>query len=288
MLYIYYVFFFSFYFDNLVCKIRIMSSKLLEIPFRSCKINLLQSDITKLNIDCIVNAANRSLLGGGGVDGAIHRAADRKLLLECETLHGCDTGDAKITSAYKLPCKKVIHTVGPMGEYPEKLSSCYKRSLDVMKSNSLRSIAFPCISTGIFGYPNKNAAHVALTTVKDWLNDPNNKDAVDDIIFCVFLDKDSVIYQQLIPEYFLASDNGSTETKGNISQSKCSTGIDNHEVKGDKPKSSNDNSDSETKSSNDNSDSETKSSNDNGDNEPKGDETKVNGDEDTSFKGFYV
>ena len=175
---------------------------LLELPFQKCKIALLKSDITKLKIDCIVNAANKTLLGGGGVDGAIHGAAGVELRLECEKLNGCETGEAKITSGYKLPSKKVIHTVGPMGEKADLLENCYKNSLDLMKEHKLRSIAFPCISTGIYGYPNMNAAIVALKTIRKWLEDSKNSDAADKIIFCVFLDKDKEIYETLIPKYF--------------------------------------------------------------------------------------
>ncbi len=130
-------------------------------------------DITKLQVDAIVNAANKSLLGGGGVDGAIHRAAGRELLAECRTLHGCETGEAKITKGYNLPAKHVIHTVGPIysgcPQDPIDLVNCYRNSLNVAKANSLHSIAFPAISTGVYGYPKEDAAKLASETVKSWL-----------------------------------------------------------------------------------------------------------------------
>lgn len=170
------------------------------------KISLYSGDITKLEIDAIVNAANNTLLGGGGVDGAIHRAAGPKLKKECATLHGCDTGQAKITCAYGLPAKYVIHTVGPIAssgvgvQEREALRSCYRNSLDAASHNAVRSVAFPCISTGIYGYPPEQAVHEALATVREYLEEHHDK--LDRVIFCVFLPTDKELYLKNLPLYF--------------------------------------------------------------------------------------
>lgn len=164
------------------------------------RIELHQGDITKMKVDAIVNAANKSLLGGGGVDGAIHRAAGKELLEECRTLNGCETGDAKITRGYKLPAQHVIHTVGPVwngGKYNEreKLASCYQRSLEVAIENNVKTIAFPNISTGVYGFPKQKAAEIAIREVNEFLN-ANTE--IEKVIFCVFDDENYQIYKQLL------------------------------------------------------------------------------------------
>lgn len=164
------------------------------------KVSIWKGDITSLVIDAIVNAANESLMGGGGVDGAIHSASGKFLKQECMTLRPCLTGQAVITGGYDLPAKYVIHTVGPRGEDPDKLRSCYENSLKYLLENKLKSIAFPCVSTGIYGYPNDKAAEVVLKTVRDWLEKNNEK--VERVIFCLFLEKDIRIYEEKMQLYF--------------------------------------------------------------------------------------
>jgi len=166
------------------------------------QIKLLRGDITKLEVDAIVNAANTSLLGGGGVDGAIHRAAGKELLEECRTLNGCATGDAKITKGYELPASFVIHTVGPVyngGKYAEaeKLASCYRSSLEVAVQNKIKTIAFPNISTGVYGYPKAKAADIAIQTVKTFLE---KNEEIEEVIFCVFDEENYMLYNNKLSD----------------------------------------------------------------------------------------
>ena len=163
-------------------------------------ITAIKADITTLAVDAIVNAANASLLGGGGVDGAIHRAAGAGLVHECRLLGGCRTGEAKMTRGHHLPANHVIHTVGPVwrggtqGE-PQLLASCYRQSIDLAASAGLRSIAFPGISTGIYGYPVELAARTALASVCGKLAE---HPVIEEVVFCCFSDADLLVYQALL------------------------------------------------------------------------------------------
>jgi O-acetyl-ADP-ribose deacetylase len=166
----------------------------------SNRIELIQADITKLKVDAIVNAANSSLMGGGGVDGAIHRAAGQQLAEECKTLGGCKTGQSKITKGYDLPAKYVIHTVGPVWnggdkEEDQKLASCYQTSLELAVQHGLKTIAFPSISTGAYRFPFNMACEIALDTIKSFLK---NDDTIEKVYLVVFSDSDLAQYRRVI------------------------------------------------------------------------------------------
>ena len=169
-------------------------------------IKTVKGDITKItDVQAIVNAANNSLLGGGGVDGAIHRAAGPELLAECRTLHGCDTGQAKITKAYNLPCDYVIHTVGPIwnggrSKEEELLASCYFHSMQVALENEIRSIAFPSISTGVYSFPVELAAKIAVKTVSRFLED--NKNSFDLVEWVLFDSVTESVYEKEVDKLY--------------------------------------------------------------------------------------
>ena len=163
-------------------------------------IKAVKADITKLQTDAIVNAANNTLLGGGGVDGAIHRAAGPQLLAECRTLNGCETGQAKITKGYNLPAKYVIHTVGPVwygGEQgePQLLADAYRNRLKLAEEHNLKSIAFPAISTGVYGYPKEEAAHIAIDTIREFL-----KEYDMEVVLTAFSDGDLKRYERILQQ----------------------------------------------------------------------------------------
>jgi O-acetyl-ADP-ribose deacetylase (regulator of RNase III) len=185
------------YYSQIVVTRRINEDDIMTLSIEKFKI--VTGDITKLAVDAIVNAANTTLLGGGGVDGAIHRAAGPELLAECRTIGGCPTGEARITKGYRLPARHVIHTVGPVYRGSEKdpllLSSCYKNSLRLAADHQCRSIAFPAISCGVYGYPIEKACRIAVDTSRDFLATHGE---IDEVLFVLFSPDDEKVYLEYL------------------------------------------------------------------------------------------
>ncbi|KAL4706132.1 hypothetical protein ACJJTC_012931 [Scirpophaga incertulas] len=193
-------------------KWKIEKNKILNMPLEEKRKLYRNRDITKLEIDAIVNAANARLLAGGGVDGAIHRAAGAMLQQECNSHNGCLAGNAVVTGGYNLPAKYVIHTVGPQDGSAETLRSCYEKCLSFHREYKITSIAFPCIATGIYGFPNRLAAHIALQTARKFLE---TNPEMERIIFCTFMPLDVDIYKTLMQMYFPIHDwNGNDDASG--------------------------------------------------------------------------
>ncbi|EAQ88354.1 hypothetical protein CHGG_04973 [Chaetomium globosum CBS 148.51] len=192
------------------------------------RVGLIRGDITKLAVDAIVNAANRSLLGGGGVDEAIHRAAGPQLYLECRGLGGCETGSAKMTAAYALPCQRVIHAVGPVynpfnPEGSERLlTGCYTRSLELAVEAGCRTVAFSAISTGVYGYPSEEAAPAALSAIRKFLVGPDGG-KIDKVVVVTFERKDVEAYNEVLPLYFppVAEDQTTTDREKETSETEA-------------------------------------------------------------------
>jgi len=166
------------------------------------KVSLWRGNIVSLEIDAYQNAANKSLMGGGGIDGAIHSAAGRKLVQETMQLGGCETGQTKISRGYNLPAKFVLHTVGPIGEKKDLLQSCYRSTLDLALRHKIRSLALCGVSTGIYGYPLEKACRVALRTVRSWLATDDHADHIDLIVFVVWLEREWNVYKRHMAYYF--------------------------------------------------------------------------------------
>lgn len=186
-----------------VDRIRLLAQATQLLGLTMERIEIVQGDITKLHVEAIVNAANTSLLGGGGVDGAIHRVAGPQLLEECRTLRGCATGDAKLTQGYRLPARYVIHTVGPVwrggkNREDELLASCYRRSLELAVKHGITTVAFPAISTGIYGFPLERAARIAVKEVTAFLQEHSN---VDKVVFACFDQTTSNVYGKILSGY---------------------------------------------------------------------------------------